>query len=100
MLSIKVISGLLPLFTVVMPAQAVITSYQAIDLTEPVAGEYLWRYQYPANGYTFSAHSGFNIAFDIADGFSTRVLEILAMPVFWTQGLIGKANYQNTTMSA
>lgn len=52
-----------------LPVQAATIRYEASDLADVNAGEDLWRYRYQVSDQSFLTDSGFDIFFDVADGY-------------------------------
>lgn len=52
-----------------LPVQATTIRYEATNLADVNAGEDLWRYRYQVSDQSFLADFGFDIFFDVADGY-------------------------------
>ena len=52
-----------------LPVQAATIRYEASDLADVNAGEDLWRYRYQVSDQSFLTSSGFDIFFNVADGY-------------------------------
>lgn len=59
----------------VSAAQATVIQYAAINLPNATGGEDLWQYRYKVSGFNFPANFGFDVFFDLSQGFQANDIQ-------------------------